>query len=645
MSGKADQRPPLFLPAAVLAAVVYAGLWLWPGPAGAVPLKVLAGLCAVLAIVGTFTVARSAFWWAADFRRYLKALGGDETHGDSDWLSEREARKAGLHKRKRGARFAGVLGRTALWLWTETHHLIIGPAGSSKTSAAILNFLASIPESCLINDTKGELCEVTARMRAKIFGHRIVKLDPTDPNSEQVNALDFIHELVSQNLPEALTLLRGMVLQLYPEPPQEGPNKFFRDGTRRALAAVIMAVVVVCPPTKRTLATVYRAFSNSDLLHDLLMQAGSSELLNGEVADMAEDLHRMAFGDEGAAKTYEQFRIGALQALDPFGPGNYLARITAATTFSFTELKTSKVSCYLIVDYTNKDTLGKWSGLMQWLAAYQLVRVGNNQPVNFILDEFCNAPLHKLPDILTLLRSYGVKCVMATQDLADITRVYGKDALETVLSETDIKQFLGGIRSKSTLDYLAAYIGNTTINAPSFSFDESGVRESIGRIAQPLQSADKIRRLDQDSQIILFRNLKAILDRKVPVFAVSPYRKQIGVNSMYGKKRRLMPVMVRVGLFGTTVTRRGRYVVRRRSLVWPVMSYALRHMMPPPAVFLAAVAAIGIWAEGFPHLRVRYAYSGSMGHPTRYHWCEYLGPEPFKVTGGDCPIVVFRKTW
>ena len=34
-------------------------------------------------------------------------------------------------------------------------------------------------------------------------------------------------------------------------------------------------------------------------------------------------MHRMAFGDEGSARTYEQFRIGALQALDPFGPHEF----------------------------------------------------------------------------------------------------------------------------------------------------------------------------------------------------------------------------------------------------------------------------------------------------------------------------------
>lgn len=77
-------------------------------------------------------------------------------------------------------------------------------------------------------------------------------------------------------------------------------------------------------------------------------------------------------------------------------------------------------------------------------------------------DECCNSPLHNLPTVLTLLRSYGVKYIAATQDLDDFIRVYGKHALETILSETDIKQFLGGIRSQTTLDYLSKYLGDFT---------------------------------------------------------------------------------------------------------------------------------------------------------------------------------------
>lgn len=646
MSGPSPQRPAILVPALVTLAVAYGAAWLWPGRYGPLPLQAVAGLFALLAIAGARNVARGALWWLGDMRRYVRAHRRDATHGGARWLTEREARKKGLHKRRKGSRFAGVVGSTALWLRTETHHLIIGPSGAMKTSAAILNQLLHGPESCVVNDTKGELFELTAKARATKFGHRIVKFDPKDPQSDRLNPLDLLSALVEKNNPESFTFLRGMVLQFYPEPPQEGQNKFFRDGTRRAIAAVTMAVVVVCPKAKRNLSTVYRAFCDASFMHELLAEAGRSNALKGEIAAMAEDLHRMAFGEDGAARTYEQFRIGALQALEPFGPGNYLASITAETTFTFAELKRAKVSVYIIIDYNNKETLGKLSGLLQWQAAYELVQIANNRPVIFYLDEFCNAPLHGLPGILSLLRSYGVLCVMATQDLDDIVRVYGKHELETVLSETRIKQILGGVLSKTTLEFFSAYIGNTTEIVPNYALDDSGVRESLSRTGRPLQTPGELRELDENSQVIFYNNLPPILARKVQVFAIRPWRKQIGINRMYGKKRYLKPVKVKVGRFGTKVTRRGEFHLKQApSVTWLVTRYLLKHLGLPPLLLMIAAAGLATYTEGFPHLRFQYAYTKTQGGPATYIWCEYVGPEPFTVTDGDCPIVIFRKIW
>lgn len=643
MKPQQNGRPSLLGLAALTGGVCYGAMLLWRAAASdpatnaaAIGLTALGGLC------GLRLVTECGYQFG-NFRRLLRAWRRGTSRGSAGWLSEREARRHGLHKMRSGSRFAGVLGRTPLWLWTETHHLILGPAGSSKSTAAIFNILCSLADNCLVNDTKGEIYETTAAMRAQKFGHRIVKLDPTDPDSECVNPLDIIYELLQADSPEALTLLRGMVLQLSQEPPQEGQNKFFRDGSRRLFAALIGAVLVVCRPDERNLATIYRGLSDANALHELLTQAAQSKALNGEIAAMAEDIHQMAFGDEGGARTYEQFRIGALGALEPFGPGNYLARITGSTTFDFADLKTGKVTCYLIVDHNNKETLGKWSGLMQWLATYQMVRVRNNRPVHLVLDEFCNAPLYSLPGILTLLRSYGVRCIMATQDLDDITRVYGKHALETIISETDVKQFLGGIRSQSTLEFLSKYLGEFTEHAPSYSFGEDAVQESLGRTNRALMTQDEVRRMAKNRQIIIYGNLRPILARKVQVFAIAPWRREIGVNSMYGKKRYLLPVEVIVGRFRARVTRRGRSDVPGGTLAWPVLEQLWRGLVSAKLLWLSLGLAALLWFAGFPYTRVEYSYSGKWESPTAYHWCRYLGPEPFTVRGGECPMIIFKK--
>ncbi|MGE1076394.1 TraM recognition domain-containing protein, partial [Pseudomonas fragariae (ex Marin et al. 2024)] len=76
-------------------------------------------------------------------------------------------------------------------------------------------------------------------------------------------------------------------------------------------------------------------------------------------------------------------------------------------------------------------------------ALKELIREDNAVPVHFILDEFTNYKLPGLPNALTALAGYGVHCWMIVQELSEIARVYGHEALKTILSQTDVKQLFG----------------------------------------------------------------------------------------------------------------------------------------------------------------------------------------------------------
>lgn len=615
-------------------------------------------LGAILMVSHSATLALNLPKWFSELMKYARALGEDHTKGSAGWLTEKEARRAGLHRRRKGSRFAGILHSVVLWLWTETHHLILGPAGSQKTTAAILNILMGCSESALISDVKGELWETTRKHRQRRFEHRCVKIDPKDAeNSVKINPLDYITTAVENNDPAALSRAKGMVMQLHPDPEGgAGQNKVFYDGARLLIVTVIFAVVVVMPPQHRNLAMVYRAINDLDILHSLLEAAMKSPALRGEIANMASSQHASAFGDAGTAKTFEQFRIGAVQSLDSFGPGNYLAPITCETTFSFSELKAKPTSLYITIDYANSSVLGKFSGLLQWLAAEELVAVGNNKPVLFVLDEFCNAPLYSLPKILTLLRSYGIKCILVTQDLDDITRVYSKHALESVLSETHIKQFLGGIRAQGTLEYLSRYLGEYTETTVSQSLGSDGIQESLSRTNRRLLSEDEIRCLPDSAQIILYGNLKPILATKVQVFAIAPWRRKMAANSLYGGKRKLSAVEAKIGWFRSHTTAWGRKRYRQmlqdaqkkntawRSAIWSRM---LNPISALSALLMAGSLALCFQIAGLPNLRWEYAQSRSAQHsPETYAWCRYVGPtSPGTISDEDCPLILWRKTW
>ena len=95
-------------------------------------------------------------WWAGAFCaasfKYLRIFRRDDSRGSAGWMTEKEIRRVGLHRRRKGRRFIGIVGATAIWLKTETHHLVLGPSGTAKTTSAIMNFLMGCSESALITD-------------------------------------------------------------------------------------------------------------------------------------------------------------------------------------------------------------------------------------------------------------------------------------------------------------------------------------------------------------------------------------------------------------------------------------------------------------------------------------------------------------
>lgn len=579
---------------------------------------------------------------------HIRAFRGEDK-GGTELLNAKEASKAGIDTRARHSRFLGALEDVCLWANPETHHLVIGPAGSQKSSSVIMNILCSNDTSTLVNDTKRELYETTSRIR-RAMGHDVYIIDPDDPKSACVNPLDMIVAFLEQNSPETLTYSIEMALQLYPEPPQEGQNKYFRDGTRLILQALIILVCIVAKPKERNLASVFRALSSEDYLEDLLVAGMASDKLNGEVAAMAHDLEQKAFGDAKSTNAFENFRIGALQALAPFGPGGLLQRITSKSTFSFDVLKTGKATVYLSINPTKSKALAQLPGLMQFVAIHQIVRHNNNKPVVFCLDEFCNAPLYSLPNVLTLLRSYGVRAIMATQDLEDIDRVYGKHDRGRILSEAAVKQFLAGIRSQTTLDYLSKHMGEIDDVQVSFGLDPDGKpRESISSIRRPLMSADQIRRLESHLQIILIENLKPIIARKVQVFAIASWRRRIGINRSYGKRRYLLPV--EVCIFGPWwlnwhwVTARGRTRRPMRRSTKRIIAYVLKSLLPSGGLVVLLILALAVSQVGMPYVRWHYTFSGSFAGTQNFGSCSYFGPKPFTIYENRCPLIVFRKGW
>lgn len=171
------------------------------------------------------------------------------------------------------------------------------------------------------------------------------------------------------------------------------------------------------------------------------------------------------------------------------------------------------------------------------------------KPVYLIGDETTNAKIDKLPSLMTWGREYGIKLMLYIQSIGAFREVYGKEAVNTLLSETEIKQFLPGQRDPEMLDLIERLLGEQAVvaknhngNRKTFGIFGFGFQEN----SKPLLTADQIRRTDK--AILFMRRNRPILTKLPPIASIHPWRKQIAPNPMhYGNKPYLKRIKLRIG--------------------------------------------------------------------------------------------------
>ena len=230
-----------------------------------------------------------------------------------------------------------------------------------------------------------------------------------------------------------------------------------------------------------------------------------------------------------------------------------------------------------------------------------------------------------MPNALTALGSYGIRCWMLVQELDEITRAYGREALSTILSQTDVKQFFG-VASDQTAQLVSRMLGEEELNSESFGLghDVLGIPSlNLGRRSKPLLKPDQIRRLPDDEQIVFIKNLRAARLLKVGAHEIDPFRRQVKPNPLHGNKPFLGRVKMRIRNGVARATRSGRRKIDR------------------PKRPLLAGAVLTVASFGWPHLRIEYTRS--------FNWCSYAGlpfvSQSFVLSGQDhCPLVLWRKS-
>ncbi|WP_029058376.1 type IV secretory system conjugative DNA transfer family protein [Stappia stellulata] len=640
-----QQHDPIakLLATSALAAVLYhTWRFVQPSQQDAEWAQAIWGFGALLAVTGAYEAARDAVSVSSKAARKFRALRPKLSASSSSWLTVREARRAGLTEDT--GIFLGLLEGRPLSIFNAVHGLICAPARKGKSTSFVMPQLChDIGASRIVADMKGELLYQTADLIRDQHGHEVIALNPAHKfalGSIPYNPLIVILDDLENAPEDVIADAWSMALQLYPKAPGGERDPYWPNGTRKLFVFVIVALSTLRGEAEAHLPRAYEVLCDNDLIQTLLIQALGSDVLGGELAALAANISANWDTND---KHFESFREGAVQGLVPFGPSGRLAPSMENCGFRFRDLKERKITLFLVCDYSRMDVFAPWLGLLIWAALKELVREDNDIPVHFILDEFTNYRLAGLPNALTALGGYGIRCWIVVQELQEITRVYGAEALATILSQTDVKLFYG-FASHKTAQLVSRLLGEYEFMGESFGVGQeifSDLNLSLAPRNKPLLSPTQLRELPEDEQIIFAQNLPPIRALKAGYQEVDPWRSQVRPTPLYGGEPFLGQVKMRIRSGRMKATRAGRRMIKRpkRPLLVPFFA-AASHFKPSGRAVLFIALIVIVQMFGWPYVLTHRTGSGS--------WCRYAGlpliTQPVEQRSvGECPFVIWKK--
>jgi len=537
----------------------------------------------VFAICGTKVIS-DAFWLLAKHFEYRESRIAPGHKGTAGWIRSLSEFGDDLIKTGWGPYWGSLKkGRDVIFSGFASNALCLGPSGSSKDTSNLGPNLLAIRESKTILCLKGDTPVIYAdalRKRGEIV--HVVNIgdvfsDKIGP-SAHVNPLDSVADCFFQpgGLADVTSEIEEKCNQLYPPTSEEAENKnrFFDNGSV-ALIGFCILICVLVKGYKATLGDTLQMLNDrQSLLRHALWAAGRLEQEDGSQAQIplhdspwahlqdAADIETfIEYLAALAAGIVDQFQSDDTRSIDSFltGAKDQLSSLNITTrahkimqesTFRFAEQKDEGkiVTVFLVADSSRLESQKKALEIIQHTMLNAWKRHPNkSKPVYLFANEITNLRLVGLDSLLTWGRAYSIRILLYIQSLSAFRKAYGTEALNTLLSETEIKQILPGQREPETLKLIEDMLGQYSYMGHNYQSEKRGPLGLKGsgwsEDSAALLTADQIRRLKRT--ILIIRKNRPALVRTPSVAAIAPWRGQQAISPFYNKPYRL-PVELRI---------------------------------------------------------------------------------------------------
>jgi type IV secretion system protein VirD4 len=501
-----------------LTAVLDNGWWGW----GLTPF-----VCAAAFMIGFGYWARSAV------QRFMTP---PKIFGDSDWASDAEIEAADLFE-PNGVRigYRDHLGTSsALHYGGTMHGFLCAPSRTHKGTSVIIPTLLTYQGSVVVIDPKGENAMITAEHR-RAMGHEVHIFDPmsiTGMESSYYNPLDEMDAGDVSLVDDCMVLAEAKIVSSDKEP-------FWTDSAK-GLAQAVIGEIATNPDE--------RGERHLGRFRDLIMMDGEdTETLFKHMANSTRPF--VAHTGRQYLQMDEKTRsnvLATVQSQSQFLESPGIRESLSKSDFSFSDLKTKRMTIYLVLPSDKLDSHGRVLRLLIQQALNLNARNIEQQPkepVLFILDEM--PALGRLPMVekaFGLMAGYGLRILAVCQNLSQVRTIYG-DGWESFIANAGVIQYFGS-RDKFTAEYFSSLCGVQTVwslsnaigRSISKSFGANGSdststssTDTISPVQRQLAYPDQLMRMDPTKQLVFVGNMNPIIADKKPWFE-DPDLKDLGVN-------------------------------------------------------------------------------------------------------------------
>lgn len=306
---------------------------------------------------------------------------------------------------------------------SDSHVALFAPTGAGKSRNLLVPVLLSTQSSVVALDVKGELTRTTARYRKNVLGQRVHVLDTwhcvTD-EGDSFNHLDCL-DPDDPGLADDAYAQAGMLID-----PTGGLNEIYWDEGGQALnAGLITQVVTAKTETDRSMRRVWQLAHGDDTVYGL-----------AKLLDDTKDMHPYAYAQIAAflgvsADNTRSCLLSTLrQHIRLFGT-ELVGKAVATTSFDLDALREGEpTTIYIVIP---PDKLHSHKALIRmWLSALMGLMTRRKStpktPTMLILDEVAQlGRMEQVTQAITLMRGYGLRCLLALQSHAQLKQLYPKE--------------------------------------------------------------------------------------------------------------------------------------------------------------------------------------------------------------------------